>query len=130
MLLDPKIVAAFWLQSWDEEVTEREKQLCGWVNDLMWTAWEHDADHAWAIVEAIHAADTEQKHIGVFAAGPLEDLLRQQGEIVIARVEEQAKCDPAFAKVLGGVWGGCLSEAIWTRVKAVRDTGIWSDARD
>ncbi len=70
MLLDPKIVARFWLQNWDDNITEGEKELNGWVDDLVITAIWGNAEYSFAIVEAIHEADKEQKRIEFFAAGP------------------------------------------------------------
>jgi len=59
------------------------------------------------------------------AAGPLEDLLARHGATVIGRVEGEAKSNPAFATVLGGVWQSTMSDEIWERVQAVWDRRGW-----
>lgn len=129
MLLDPKIVAQFWLSHWDKSIPERERELSSWVNDLLRDAIWKDAEYSLAIVEAIHEADHEQKRIEVFSAGPVEDLLAHHGDAVIDRIEQKARSDKAFAQVLGGVWQNSMTDEIWNRVKAVRDTSIWADPR-
>lgn len=130
MLLDPGIVAKFWMHRFDDGQTRRERNLNGWVDSLLMDAMMYDADYALAIVEAIHEADEEQRRIEVFAAGPVEDLLGHHGPKVIDRIEHKARNEAAFARVLGGVWQNRMSDEIWDRVKAARDTSIWADARN
>jgi len=55
----------------------------------------------------------------VLSAGPIEDLLAIHGESFIERVEVEARKDPAFAKVLGGVWKNRMNDTIWARLQAV-----------
>jgi hypothetical protein len=61
----------------------------------------------------------------VLSAGPIEGLLSHFGESYIVRVEEKAREDPAFAKVLGGVWQHTMSDEIWSRLQAVWDRRGW-----
>ena len=132
MLLDPKIVADFWFADRSGKLTEHQKRLNLWLTDLMVTAfWDDgDADYAWAIVQAIHARDPELTLVGVFSAGPVEDLLSYHGPAVIDRIENKAEQDPKFAQVLGGVWQADMPDEIWKRVKQARDTSIWSNASE
>jgi hypothetical protein len=48
------------------------------------------------------------------------------GERYIDRVEEKARKDPAFAKLLGGVWQNSMSDEIWSRLQAVCDRKGWN----
>lgn len=127
MLLDPKIVAEFWVAQQAEETTPREKKLNSWVSDLMMTVfWDGgDADYAWQIVEAIHERDVHQEYIGMFAASLVEDILCYHGADVIERVEAKAKRDVKFAKVLGGVWQSDTPHDIWKRVEVARGNYSW-----
>ena len=127
MPLDPKIVAQYWIANWDESTERREKELSTWVSDVFYTAMDLDADYSMQLVEAIHAADPEQKFVEVFAAGPVEDLLAHHGPNVIDRIIEKARVDPTFAHVLGGVWQNSMLDEVWERVKVARVTTKWAD---
>jgi hypothetical protein len=51
------------------------------------------------------------------SAGPLEELLCFHGEYIIPHIERQAKADPSFATLLGGVWQNTMSDSIWNRLQ-------------
>ena len=61
----------------------------------------------------------------VLAAGPIEDLLAKHGADFIDRVEAEARNDPNFAKVLGGVWKNEMPADVWARLQAVWDRKGW-----
>jgi hypothetical protein len=61
--------------------------------------------------------DPPREVIGVLAAGPLEDLLAANGPAVIDRVEVEARRDPKFRHLLGGVWRNAMTDDIWARVQ-------------
>jgi len=124
------MVAAFWLGRRSKDMTKEQKELNYWVEDLVQTAMYKDSDYGFSIVEAIHEADANQYQLNEFSAGPLENLLAYQGYKVIERIEKKAKSDKKFAGLLGGVWQNQMQDDIWERVKKVRDTSIWADARD
>jgi hypothetical protein len=63
----------------------------------------------------------------VLSAGPIEDLLAQHGDAFIDRVEIEARRDPSFAKVLGGVWQNSMSDEVWKRLQTVWDRKGWDD---
>ena len=60
------------------------------------------------------------------AAGPLEDLLAFHGDRMIDRLEREAKANPAFDDLLGGVLLGRLKPDIAKRVANAR-SAIWKD---
>jgi hypothetical protein len=83
-------------------------------------------DKAWEyILFAAHDPRFSDEHLGVLAAGALEDLLSHHGPAYIERVEHQARTDPRFAWMLGGVWQFQMTNEIWDRVKAVWDRRGW-----
>ena len=45
-----------------------------------------------------------------------------QGYVIIERAEKKAKSDRGFAELLGAVWQNTMTDDIWERVKAERDT--------
>lgn len=49
-------------------------------------------------------ADPSNKHFQALAAGPLEDLIFHNGDVVIERLESLARKTPAFRKLLNGAW--------------------------
>ena len=110
--LDPKIVAKFWIQRQEETKEEKKLNMTSWVcsftSDFFWNT-EH-ADYAFDIIEAIHELDKEQKHIEIFSAGLVEEILVHKGYSVIDRIVAKAKKDQSFAKVLGGVWESNMSK--------------------
>ena len=83
-------------------------------------------DRAWEyILFAAHDQRFSEHHLGVMAAGALEDLLSYHGPAFIDRVEQMAKTDHRFAWMLGGVWRFEMSDEIWDRVQAVWDRRGW-----
>jgi hypothetical protein len=81
------------------------------------------AEDCWAAILEILSRKPSESIIGMLAAGPLEDLIDSCGPEFIERIELQARRDPAFRHLLGGVWAGS-TPAIWARVEAARG-GAW-----
>lgn len=95
-------------------------------HDALFWAWEqvndlcsNDPDAAFAFILAVLAHDQSARTLANLAAGPLEDLLARHPHEVIERVEAQAKSDPQFAHLLGGVWKNTIPDDVWKRVQAV-----------
>ena len=82
-------------------------------------------EELWKLILVIYSLDQSDRVQGMLSAGPIEDLLGQNGENFIDRVEDLAKRDPDFAKVLGGVWRNGISENVWVRLQAVWDRSAW-----
>ncbi|MBI1210387.1 MAG: hypothetical protein GC190_02905 [Alphaproteobacteria bacterium] len=72
---------------------------------------------AFEFVLAVLAKHISEETFFVLAAGPLEDLLANNGAAIIDRVEVQARLDTRFQELLGGVWRNKMSEDIWQRVQ-------------
>lgn len=81
------------------------------------------AEDCWAAILEILSHDPPESVLGVLAAGPLEDLIDASGPEYIERIELQARRDPAFRYLLGGVWASS-TPSIWARVEAARG-GAW-----
>ncbi|MEO5914616.1 MAG: DUF6869 domain-containing protein [Luteolibacter sp.] len=125
MILDPKVVAQGWLDLRTGCLDEREKLLGAWADELLWGASYHDARYALEIVFAIHELDPTHTAVEVFASGPVEDILTNQGAVVIDEIEARARRDPSFAFVLGGVWQNAIPDPIWNRIVACRQQQGW-----
>jgi hypothetical protein len=59
------------------------------------------------------------------SAGVIEDLLSRNGTEMIPLVEAEARSDPSFAKLLGGVWKNKMTDEVWSRLQAVWDRRGW-----
>jgi hypothetical protein len=127
MLLDPLIVAKFWISMRSGTLSEKDFHLNSWVDDLMMSVfWDNgDPEYGFEIVLAIHQMDKKQEHIEILAAGPVEDLLVHHGSFVIDKIVDVAKDDPGFARVLGGVWKSTMSDDVWHKVESARDSSSW-----
>ena len=93
---------------------------------LFWAAMQfmlpgHSAstEDCWATILEILSRNPPESIIGILAAGPLEDLIDAAGPEFIERIELQARRDPAFRHLLGGVWASSTPD-IWARVEAAR----------
>ncbi|WP_310446095.1 DUF6869 domain-containing protein [Thiobacillus sp.] len=75
-----------------------------------------------AILNALKNTKADPSHhtFQNLAAGPLEDLLSDHGRDLIEQVETEARRNPNFNLLLGGVWQGGMSEEIWARIQAAR----------
>jgi hypothetical protein len=115
-LLDEWHRWAEWISSNDPDKANGD-DLTGWF-EFNWVV-EDDPELAWtAILEAIGQTRMEA-YLALLAAGPLEDLLSLHGAAFIDRVEQCARSNENFARILGGVWQSNMSESIWQRVHAV-----------
>ncbi len=56
--------------------------------------------------------ESDNRLLGLLAAGPLEELLQMNGEIVVDRVDEYARKDPLFRKLLNGVWDSEVKDSV------------------
>lgn len=84
------------------------------LDELCWKS----PDMAWTLILEILKTDQSHAVVANLAAGPVEDLLAQHGLEFIDKVEAQAKNDPLFKHLLGGVWQNDMPDEIWNRVEA------------
>ena len=78
-------------------------------------------DPQWRFIEAAVAEASRDDHLLSVAAGPVEHLLWKHGEAFIGRVEERVAADPKWRTLIGGVWRHGMSDAVWSRVEALKD---------
>jgi hypothetical protein len=74
-----------------------------------------DSEDIWLAILHILARAPPPEVLAVLAAGPLEDLIHENGERFIDRIELHARQDPAFRQLLQGVWESGSPE-VWVRV--------------
>lgn len=112
-----------WARGWSLDIAEKDEY--DWacmepVDDAL-----EEPERAWNFILMALESPICQPHLGVLAAGPLEDLLSHHGEDFIQRVEAEAKANAKFAHLLGGVWQSQMTEAMWSKVQQVWNTLGW-----
>jgi len=80
-----------------------------------------DPDRAFKLILMILGKDDSPEVVQILAAGPLEDLLADHGEAMIGKVEAEARKNPKFAFLLGGVWPSSIAKNIWRKVEILRE---------
>jgi hypothetical protein len=114
---------------------ERNKLAKAWItlqttpqhapeyNSLFWSFTQtydlvrEDPVEAWKLILTIWSLDQSIPIRKSLSAGPIEELLCYHGEYIIPRIERQAKADPSFARLLGGVWQNTMPDKIWNRLQ-------------
>jgi hypothetical protein len=84
-----------------------------------------DPEQLWNLILEVLRRDSAVHIQEVLSAGPLENLLATHGASVIGKVESEARSNPLFARLLGGVWKNKMTDEIWARVQAVWDRRGW-----
>ncbi len=116
-----------WITYWSSE--EREKaQYDPVTGESIETPrdvildWTIDEKHEllWKFVVTAYKRDLSDHHFSLLAAGELEDLIADFGEIYIKRIEELSRKDPKFRRLLGGVWRNSSKPEVWDRVERSR----------
>jgi hypothetical protein len=120
--IDLGLLAANWIAYWHGDSAKRlELSGATYLHDLTY----EQPEELWLLILEIHHRDQTIAIQEVLSAGPVEDLLAMHGDTFIERVEAEARRDPLFAKLLGGVWKSNMSDAIWDRLQAVWDRRGW-----
>ena len=81
-------------------------------------------EFCWKAILGILGQKPNNSVIQILAAGPLEDLIEDHGEKYIDEIEDEAKRDPDFKHLLGGVWESSTPE-VWSRILKARDNKSW-----
>jgi len=122
-----KSLATEWIAHWKAPEGSVERDATSWTSDEEWRLIREAPQDGWRLILAILGLDNSPEIQEVLSAGPLEDLLSYHGESMIGAVEAEAKSDPRFASLLGGVWQSSMPDAIWSRVRAVWNRQGWDD---
>lgn len=100
-----------------------EKHPEFWTYLLVSALCEREPDLALDLVIAALPLCDISEMVATLAAGPLEDLLSQNGAEVIDRVEEAAGQSPRFRFALSGVWPEGNKGLLWARIAAAQGDG-------
>ena len=105
-------IAGAWIAGLQAEENTPEYESHWWAID--------EPELLWRFILNVYKRDVPDKVSAVLAAGPLEDLLSYFGADYIDRVEKLAAEDQRFNWLLGGVHRLEMTDAVWSRVQAVR----------
>ncbi len=96
--------------------------------ELQWTVMAFDdltnnnPQTAWLALETTYEQiKNEPDIVGMLAAGPLEDLLSQNGEKVFGKLKYYIESNPEFKECLKGVWQNLMSDDFYARVKLLME---------
>ena len=118
-------VAKAWIEMWDYEINDKERDEYEWVEDFEYDAVYDNPKIAIDLVLEILKLNPENKILEVLAAGPLEQVLANHGTKIIDDIESIAKTNKEFNNLLGGVWKNSMSNEVWKRVQDIRDRSGW-----
>jgi len=90
-----------------------------WAVDTFFRLNDEDPALCWKAILEILGRKPGDKVLGVLAAGPLEDLVGCHGPAFIDRIDAEARRNPDFRSLLGGVWQASTPE-VWQRVLRAR----------
>lgn len=91
-----------------------------WAWDAVYRlSYDHPAQ-ALAFIEAMLAHPAFAEIRFGLAAGPIEDMLGEQGPLVIETIERWAAENAMFRDTLRGVWKFTMTDEIWRRVRVAR----------
>ena len=103
---------------------EIENLICEWLREdpefKMHNACCDQPETAWQVILRLVELDLTEDQRALLAGGPVENLLALHGPQFIDRVEREAKVNPRFNHLLGGVWRQEMPEEIWDRIVRVR----------
>jgi hypothetical protein len=78
-------------------------------------------EYAYNVVKILFEKSSSDIHLCAIGSGPLEELLKKNGEFIIDRIEELASTDRRFRICLSYVWPTNLSVNIWKRIVKARN---------
>lgn len=75
-----------------------------------------------AIIEVLELIDSSEPNLllSLLAAGPLEDLLNENGDAVVDEVDRLARTSPKFRLLLNGVWNSGIKPSVLIKLEKYR----------
>lgn len=123
MAPDTKLLAKEWIAYWKEKGRTDvlpDSDIGTVIDELS----RNNPGACWEVVLEILGAiepKPENPLFQILASGILEDLLAHQPAL-IEQVETEARRNPAFNFLLGGVWEGNMPAEVWARVQKCRQS--------
>lgn len=118
-------LAEAWIAYWNAPEDSPERDALWWAVDREYDLTLEDPEQLWNLILEVLRRDSAVHIQEVLSAGPLENLLATHGASVIGKIESEARANPLFARLLGGVWKNKMTDETWARVQAVWDRRGW-----
>ena len=93
-----------------------------WAVAMLDELAQNEPDTAWLLILELIRQPLGDDAFCCLATGPLKNLLEYHAPAVIERVEDEARSNPAFRKLLGGLWLSSTPN-VWARIERVRGAG-------
>ena len=122
--LDERDLAVAWIALHKTETGSPEYEELFWAFEQMHDLFRHEYLKAWRVILLIWSMDQSLRIKQNLSAGPMEDLIESHGDEMITFVEDEARREPTFANMLGGMWESG-SDEVWARIKLVWDRRGW-----
>lgn len=122
---DLATLAEGWLSYWLAPENSPTRVSFSWAVDREYELVREEPEVALLLILEILRRNWSPQILEVLSAGPLEDVLAKHGERIIGTVEKEAKTNPSFARLLGGVWQNEIPNDVWARVQAAWDRRGW-----
>ena len=68
------------------------------------------------LVLKVMSSASSERALGAIGAGPLQDLVANQGPEIIDDLEEEAKLNPRLRELLGGIYRLRAPDSVWDRI--------------
>jgi hypothetical protein len=100
-----------------------------WASDYVDGLVHSDPQEALNLTISLINASESSKALAIVAAGPLEDLLKSHGAVLMDRVEEESRTNDKFRLALSGVWGINPGNPIYERWNVLMQNYGFRDGR-
>lgn len=121
---DEDLARAYIARQKAERKTEQSDALF-WTHERTNYLTKYLPRKAWRVILLIWSMDQSIETMQNLSAGEIEELLSRNGPEMISFVEAEARRDPSFSKLLGGVWKNRMTDEVWSRLQAVWDRRGW-----
>jgi hypothetical protein len=110
------VIAKSWISLHHSKTNSKEYDENFWSFEKMSDYCRKNPEYAWKIIIEIYENNPGEKIISNVAAGPLEDLLVNNGNFVLKWVNQYCLNNADFVNVLKMVWRNEISEDIWNEL--------------
>ncbi|KAG9602228.1 hypothetical protein KCV01_g7290, partial [Aureobasidium melanogenum] len=112
-------IANAWIAMHLSQKGSKERESNFWAYMALEDLRTSDVERYWKIINDIKDIDDSEPILANLAAGPIEDLLVNNADKFIERIEALARSDLKFRTILSMVWQNDITNEVWARVQSV-----------
>jgi hypothetical protein len=124
-MIHPKSVTGDYFRYFETKNWDDYHWAVDYVDDLV----RDNPDEALTLTLSLVNASEPNKALAIAAAGPLENLLKDNGPALMDRIEEVARTNDKLRLALSGVWGINPGHPIYDRWYAMMQKYGFTDGR-